>query len=78
MKHQYPEPSLQPPPILTVPCPEYDSSTRQWQGIPGIERAPNGRLWAVWYSGGEGEGPDNYVAPLPARTTASPGRSQCW
>jgi len=62
MKHQYPEPSLQPPPILTVPCPEYDSSTRQWQGIPGIERAPNGRLWAVWYSGGEGEGPDNYVA----------------
>jgi hypothetical protein len=23
---------------------------RHWQGIPGIERAPNGRLWCTFYS----------------------------
>ncbi len=34
---------------------------RQFQGIPGIEIAPNGRLWATWYSGGVTEGPDNFV-----------------
>ncbi len=34
---------------------------RQFQGIPGIEAAPNGRLWATWYSGGLGEGSDNFV-----------------
>jgi len=32
-----------------------------FQGIPGIERAANGRLWAVWYGGGTGEGDENYV-----------------
>lgn len=35
---------------------------RRWQGIPGIEIAPNGRLWAAFYSGGDTEGPDNFVA----------------
>jgi hypothetical protein len=25
------------------------------QGIPGIERAPNGRLWALCYAGGPAE-----------------------
>jgi predicted neuraminidase len=37
---------------------------RIFQGIPGIERAANGRLWAVWYAGGPdepGEGAGNYV-----------------
>lgn len=43
------------------PGPGYDDSTRMFQGIPGIERAPNGRLWAAWYGGGVGEGKDNYV-----------------
>ncbi|TBL70733.1 sialidase family protein [Paenibacillus thalictri] len=35
---------------------------RRWQGIPGIECAANGRLWAAFYSGGDNEGPDNFVA----------------
>jgi predicted neuraminidase len=34
---------------------------RKYQGIPGIERAANGRLWATWYGGGEGEGIYNYI-----------------
>ncbi len=35
---------------------------RQWQGIPAIERAANGRLWAAFFSGGPKEpDPANYV-----------------
>lgn len=54
-------PSLQAPPVNRAPGEKYAGSTRQFQGIPGLERAPNGRLWATWYGGGKGEGPDNYV-----------------
>ena len=43
------------------PGPEYADNQRAFQGIPGIERAANGRLWALWYSGGNGEGGANYV-----------------
>jgi len=53
--------ALNSPPINTSPGPEYGPQSRKWQGIPGIERTHAGRLWAIWYSGGEGEGPDNYV-----------------
>lgn len=35
---------------------------RQWQGIPAIERAANGRLWAAFFSGGPKEpDPANHV-----------------
>lgn len=47
--------------IITHPGPEYQSASRHWQGIPGIERARNGRLWATWYTGGITEQPGNYV-----------------
>lgn len=48
--------------VIETPGDEYGDSVRVWQGIPGIERASNGRLWAAWYSGGTGEGRDgNYV-----------------
>lgn len=56
-----PDPALTPPAINTAPGPEYADSTRCFQGIPSIERAPSGRLWAVWYGGGNGEGAGNYV-----------------
>jgi hypothetical protein len=55
------DPALSPPPINTRPGPEYGDDTRAFQGIPGIERAGNGRLWALWYAGGPGEGEANYV-----------------
>lgn len=42
--------------VLPVPGPEYDDANRVWQGVPGIERAANGRLWATWYTGDVGEG----------------------
>jgi hypothetical protein len=53
--------ALQPPLVQFDPGINYAASARCWQGIPGIERASGGRLWATWYSGGEGEGPENYV-----------------
>ncbi|WP_166647334.1 sialate O-acetylesterase [Prosthecobacter fusiformis] len=42
--------------VLLNPGKGYDDVSRVWQGIPGIERAPKGRLWVTWYSGDEGEG----------------------
>lgn len=36
-------------------------ANRAFQGIPGIEGAANGRLWATWYGGGYNEGVDNAV-----------------
>lgn len=53
--------SLKPVVVNTRPGPEYASTARPFQGIPGIERAPGGRLWATWYAGGDGEGESNYV-----------------
>lgn len=55
------DPALQPPPVVTAPGPEYGDEVRIFQGIPGLERAPGGRLWATWYGGGPTEGPWNYV-----------------
>ncbi len=55
------DPALRPVTVNTSPGAEYANSTRIFQGIPGIERASNGRLWATWYGGGPGEGPENYV-----------------
>jgi len=56
--------TLQPPAVYTSPGPEYTAVARLWQGIPGIERTTGGRLYAVWYSGGDGEGPENYVVVI--------------
>lgn len=47
--------------IIFNPGTRYSRKNRKWQGIPGIERTKNGTLWATWYSGGDGEGPENYV-----------------
>lgn len=53
--------SLQPASLNLTPGSEYGPAARGFQGIPGIARAANGRLWATWYAGAETEGPDNYV-----------------
>src|SRR5436853_5335880 len=50
------------PPVPNFsPGPEYADTVRLFQGIPGIERAANGRLWATWYGGGTGEDRYNYI-----------------
>ena len=43
------------------PGPEYADAGRRFQGIPAVERAKDGRLWAAWYGGGDGEDRHNYV-----------------
>ena len=53
--------ALKAPEVNFSPGPEYGRDTRIFQGIPGIERSREGRLWAAWYGGGDTEGPDNYV-----------------
>jgi len=53
--------SLECPELNTNPGSQYDYSSRTWQGIPGIERTKMGKLFVAFYSGGETEGPDNYV-----------------
>lgn len=55
------DPALAPAPVDTNPGAAYGPATRIFQGIPGLARAPGGRLWATWYSGGNDEGPENYV-----------------
>ena len=67
------EDTLIPAPVHTQPGPNYAEDTRLFQGIPGLERARNGRLWAVWYAGGTGEGPENYVL-----TVTSEDGGQTW
>ncbi len=52
--------ALKTPVFNTAPGPEYTNNKRLFQGIPGLERAKNGRLWATWYGGGKGEDQDNY------------------
>lgn len=44
------------------PGEEYWTENREpFQGIPGIEKTEQGRLFCTYYSGGDDEGPDNYV-----------------
>lgn len=49
------------PAVNFKPGAEYGPSARNYQGIPGIERSPGGRLWAVWYAGKVWEDQYNYV-----------------
>lgn len=55
--------ALTPPFLELTPGPQYWPRVRMWQGVPSIERAKSGRLWATWYAGllGEGKG-QNYAA----------------
>lgn len=40
---------------------KHRTASREFQGIPGIERTTGGRLWATWYAGGVNEGPQNFA-----------------
>lgn len=57
-----PDMALKVPRIIKNPlAEEYRDGNRKWQGIPGIECTPGGRLWATWYSGSRGEDEYNWV-----------------
>lgn len=55
------DPATIPPPLNVQPGPEYGDEVRMFQGIPSLERAPQGRLWATWYGGGVTEDHHNYI-----------------
>lgn len=48
---------------LLAPCflPGASDEPSRFQGIPGVEVTPGGNRFAVWYGGGDGEGPENYL-----------------
>jgi predicted neuraminidase len=49
-------------PLLTLAADTPANLLRTWQGIPGVERTPKGRLFVSWFSGGTKEpSPDNTV-----------------
>lgn len=65
--------ALQAVQLIAEPASErYSAAHRMFQGIPAIERSPGGRLWAAFYSGDKGEGPDNYILLV---TSSDDGRT---
>lgn len=59
-----PDPALQPARLVTGPEMVTVTRERGSQGVPGIERAPRGRLWAAWYAAKSPRGvesPGSYV-----------------
>ncbi len=52
----------QPGPTASVQAGQEVERSRQWQGIPGLERTPRGRLYVCWFSGGTREPhPENTI-----------------
>ena len=47
--------------ILNKEGSPYSAEVRNYQGIPGIECTKNGRLFTVFYTGKDDEGPGNYL-----------------
>ena len=56
------------PTVITNPGPEYDISTRLWQGCPTLDKTAGGTVWAGWFTGGEHE-PDLGNYGVIARST---------
>jgi predicted neuraminidase len=49
------------PADLLIGRPPAAFAGRGFQGIPGVACTHDGALWACWYGGGKGEGPENFV-----------------
>lgn len=47
--------------VLTHQSENSKVNNRVWQGIPSIEVDKNGFIYVVWYTGGQDEGPGNYI-----------------
>lgn len=55
------DPALKAPVVNTAPNIRYSAERRVFQGIPTIERTPNGRLWAAWIARTKEQAPDCHV-----------------
>lgn len=54
-------PSDHAPKIISEWTGIYSDESRLFQGVASIASTKGNKLWAVWYGGGAGEGPENYV-----------------
>lgn len=55
------QPYLHFPYLYSPPLDIHSDADRMFQGIPSIAVTHEGRLWATWYGGGDGEGHENYI-----------------
>ncbi len=80
---------MEKPSVISPVLDKHLTVARQFQGIPGIERSSGGRLWATWYAGGTGEGPENFVVLVtsdddgatwsePVAVAEAPGNERCY
>lgn len=70
-----PDLALQPPKVITEFGPDIVKSSRGAQGVPGIERTENGRLWAAWYAGKGKRGVESSSSYVVLATSGDNGRT---
>ena len=68
-----PDLALQPPRVLTDFGPDHVKSSRGAQGVPAIERAAEGRLWAAWYAGKSKRGVESSSSYVVLATSGDDG-----
>lgn len=67
--------SLQPPAILSPVDESHARKTRGSQGVAGIERSPQGRLWATWYAGTGTRGVESPFSYVVLATSGDDGQT---
>lgn len=70
-----PDLALEPPRIITAPGREYAKAARGAQGVAAIERSPQGRLWASWYTGKSPRGVESPSSYVVLATSGDEGRT---
>ncbi len=65
--------ALQPPQVTAEFDPDTVKSARGAQGVPAIERAANGRLWASWYAGPSPRGVESSKSYVVLATSGDDG-----
>ncbi|MEQ8787733.1 MAG: sialidase family protein [Pirellulaceae bacterium] len=70
-----PDLALQPPRLITDVNAEHGKSMRGAQGVPAIERSPEGRLWAAWYTGPGRRGVESSSSYVVLATSGDDGKS---
>ena len=68
-----PDLALKPPRVTAEFDPDTVKSTRGAQGVPAIERAANGRLWAAWYAGPSPRGVESSSSYVVLATSGDDG-----
>jgi len=65
--------ALQPPQVITELGPDHLKSSRGAQGVPAVERAAKGRLWAAWYAGKSRRGVESSSSYVVLATSGDDG-----